>query len=158
MPIEFLDLLDDSGWQPIHPDIGDAAAAWSEGGTLADAPVDAGATYDGAAWRATGIDESFGLTGVRLGAGFAAPVRHHDDALLVLVFAGELTVGFGESCDQPDESGTVVLGAGQFCVIEPDTPHSLRAGADGATFLWSWPQDASTPGTCWHPGQQWKVS
>ncbi|HLU43037.1 MAG TPA: cupin domain-containing protein [Microthrixaceae bacterium] len=147
MPIEFLDLLDDGGWEPLVPNARNPGSTWSDGGLLADAPVDLAATFDGAAWRATGIDPSFGLNGVRLRGGFTVPRHHHSSALLLLVFDGALTVAA--------DDGAEVLGPGEYCVIEEGTAHRLTAGAEGATYLWSWPQEAAAIATCWYPDPAW---
>ena len=157
MPIEFLDLLGGGGWEPLSPDVG-PAARWSEGGSLAAAPVDVGATFDGAVWRATRIDPSFGLTGVWLREDVRVPVHHHDQSLLLIVFGGSVTVATEAGC-APDAAvrtfESVQLGGGQFCVIEAGTAYSLTAGPEGATFLTSWPQGAQDRQTCWHPDPAW---
>jgi quercetin dioxygenase-like cupin family protein len=154
VPIEFLDLLDGGGWQPLVPDVG-VGSVWSEGGSLAEAPVDVEATFAGAVWRATGIDPTFGLTGVRLRKGFRVPRHHHDQGLLILVFEGSLVVASSDGCSDAEPHEQAVLGPGQFCVIEADTAYSLTAGPAGATFLTSWPQDARERVTCWHPDPAW---
>jgi mannose-6-phosphate isomerase-like protein (cupin superfamily) len=165
VPIEFLDLLGDGGWEPLAPDADAPGARWSEGGALGDAPVDLAATFGGAVWRATRIDPTFGLTGIRLREGFRVPLHHHDHALVLIVFAGSCTVatelgcGSAESADHAavHESAAegAELGAGQFCVIDAGTAYSLAAGSEGATFLASWAQGAESPVTCWHPDPGW---
>ena len=154
MPIEFLDLLDGGGWEPLVPSSG-PGAIWSGGGPLAEAPVDVEGTFAGAAWRATGIDPTFGLTGVRLREGFRVPRHHHDRALLVIVFGGSLGVAASDGCADGEPQEQADLGPGQFCVIEADTAYSMTAGPEGATFLTSWPQDAHEQVTCWHPDPAW---
>jgi quercetin dioxygenase-like cupin family protein len=153
VPIEFLDLLAplDAGWEPLSPDTG-PRATWSDGGSLADAPVDVAATFDGAAWRSTSIDPSFGLTGVRLRGGFTVPAHRHNRSLLLLVFGGAVTVRFAEPDTDEQEAQ---VGSGQFCVIEAETVYSLTAVGDGATFLSSWPNEAPELETTWYPGHAW---
>ena len=156
VPIEFLDLLDpvvDHDWEPLSPDPGRVGALWDDGGSLADAPVDVAATFDGAAWRSTRLDDDFGLTGVRLRGGFTVPTHRHNRDLLLLVFGGEVTIRY-EDVDAGNEHLTQV-GAGQFCIIEAETPYSLTAAAVGATFLGSWPQEAPDLVTCWYPDPAW---
>lgn len=158
MPIEFLDLLAplDAGWVPSSLDAGDAAR-WSEGGALADAPVDVAATFAGAAWRSTAIDASFDLTGVRLRGGFTVPRHHHDRALLLQVFGGTLTIRSREveALGGPGEDEVVELRAGQFSVIEAGTVCSLTAGSDGVTYLTSWPLREPQGATTWYPDAAW---
>ena len=157
MPIDFLDLLGGGGWEPLSPGAG-PGAVWSEGGSLADAPVDVAATFDGAMWRATRIDPTFGLTGIRLREDFRVPLHHHDQSLLLIVCGGSIAVATETGCDAAgadDGPEQAELGAGQFCVIEAGTACSLTAGPDGATFLISWPQGAQERTTCWHPDPAW---
>ena len=154
MPIEFLDLLDGGGWEPLSPDPASTGATWSEGGTLAEAPVDVAATFEGSAWRATGIDDSFGLTGVRLAPELRVPLHHHGRALLVIVIGGSLTVDGAED-GEGVEADRASLEPCRFCVIEEGTPHSLTAGPQGAVFLTSWPQETEEPTTCWYPDPAW---
>ena len=162
MPIEFLDLLGGGGWEPLSPDVG-AGSVWSEGGSLLNAPVDPAATFEGAMWRATRIDPTFGLTGVRLRDGFRVPLHHHDRSLLIIVFGGSVTLATGAGCadqsdgaeEQAEQAEQAELGSGQFCVIEAGTAYSLTAGPDGATFLISWPQGEQERVTCWHPDPAW---
>lgn len=146
MPIEFLDLLDDGGWEPLALDATDPGSTWSEGGLLRDAPVDPAATFDGAR-RATGIDPSFGLTGLRLPRRFTVPRQHHNLALLLLVVDGSVTVGTDDSADE--------LRSGRYCVVEAGTPYRLAAGAHGVTYLSSWPQEGPGLETCWYPDPAW---
>ena len=159
MPIEFLDLLAplDAGWAPLSFDGGAPGMRWSEGGSLAEAPVDLAATFDGAAWCSTGIDESFGMNGVRLRAGFVVPRHHHDRALLLQVFGGKLTIRSREldAAGSDVDEQVDVLRAGQFSVIEADTLCSLSAGPDGVTFLTSWPLREPEGTTTWHPDAAW---
>jgi len=157
VPIEFLDLLGGGGWEPLPVDVG-PAAVWSEGGSLAEAPVDVEATFRGALWRATDVDPTFGLTGVRVRDGFRIPVHHHDRSLLLIVFGGTLAVDTAAGCGPDADVGSfesVDLGDGQYCVLEAGTAFSLTAGPEGVTFLASWPQGAPEPGTCWHPDPAW---
>lgn len=149
MPIEFFDLLDVEGWEPRPLDPFDAGARWSEGGSLADAPVDVAATFDGARWFATGIDPTFGLDGIRLAAGFAVPRHHHDQQVLRIVVGGSFAVV------ADDEDGPITVAAGQFCVIDPDTVHRIVAGPDGVTYTESWHLEAPDVTTTWHPDDAW---
>lgn len=147
MPIEFFDLLDDDGWEPRPIDPFDDGARWSEGGALADAPVDVAATFDGARGVATGIDPTFDLDGIRLRAGFTVPRHHHDQQVLRIVFGGTLDIV------TDDDRATV--GPGQFVVVDADTVHGLVAGPDGVTYTESWHLEAPSVTTTWHPDPAW---
>lgn len=155
MPIEFLDLFDDHGWAPLAPDLRSTVCSWRDGATLADAPVDVAATFQDAAWRSTAIDRSFGLTGVRLRAGFRVPMRHHNAALQMIVFGGSVTVHTAESCEDLRERDSFTLVSGQFCVIDEDTPFAVEAGPDGVTYVRSWPLGSDDLTTCWHLDPAW---
>jgi len=147
VPIEFFDLLDDDGWEPRPLDPSAPGARWSEGGALADAPVDVAATFDGARWIATAIDPTFGLTGIRLRADFTVPRHHHDQQVLRIVFGGTLTV-------RADDA-EVELRTGEFCTIDGDLPHALTAGPGGVTYTESWHLEAPDVTTTWHPDPAW---
>lgn len=146
MPIEFLDILDDEGWVPRPVDPSEPGASWSEGGALADAPVDVTATFAGRS-ESTAIDPSFGLTGTRLAPGSTVPRHHHDQQVLRIVFGGTMEV---RSDDEVAE-----VRAGQFVVVDADTVHSLVAGPEGVTYTESWHLEAPPVQTTWHPDPAW---
>lgn len=150
MSIEFFDLLADEGWELRSPDPTSPAHRWSEGGTLADAPIDLAATFDGARLVATGIDATFGLTGIRLRPGSTVPLHHHDQQVLRIVFGGSFEV----RTDGP-ETDVVTVAGGQFCTIEAGVVHSLTAGPDGVTYTESWHLGVTDPVTTWHPDAAW---
>ncbi len=149
MPIEFLDLLDDEGWEASPLDPGQPGHRWVDGddASLAAAPVDVTATFDGAVWRSTRIAPDFGLAGVRLRAGFAMPRCHHSEDVQRIVFGGSITVIHDE--------GEIEVGAGQFFLVQAETPHVLVAGPEGVTYTESWPVKAEPVETCWYPGPEW---
>ena len=147
MPIEFFDLLGDDGWAPFPLDPAASGQRWSDGGTLADAPVDVAATFDGARWHATGLDPTFELNGTRLRAGFTVPRHHHNQQVLRIVFGGRFEV-------RTDEA-TEPLGPGQFCVVDTGTAHSIIAGPDGVTYTESWFLEGPDVVTTWHPDPAW---
>jgi quercetin dioxygenase-like cupin family protein len=158
VPIDFLDLLDDDGWEPVALDPGRPQNRWSEGGPLADAPVDAAATFAGAVWHATRIDPAFGLVGVRLAPGLVVPRRHHSEDVQRIVYGGSVTVeakaGAGAGADGEPGSPAVV-GPGQFFLVEAGTPYVLTAGPEGVTFTESWPLGSAGAETTWYPGPGW---
>ena len=146
MPIEFLDILDDEGWvaRPVDPTA--PGARWSEGGLLAEAPVDVAATFAGRS-ESTAIDPTFALDGIRLAPGSTVPRHHHDQQVLRIVFGGAFEVR------SDDEVANV--GAGQFCVVDADTVNSLVAGPEGVTYTESWHLEAPPATTTWHPDPAW---
>ena len=73
VPIEFIDLLDDDGWEPMPVDQTSPTYLWNDGGLLADAPVDMEATFNGAMWRQRKVDRSFNLDGLRCRPNFTVP-------------------------------------------------------------------------------------
>lgn len=146
MPIEFFDLLDDEGWEPRSIDAADAGFRWSEGGALAEAPVDVIATFDGARQVATGIDPTFGLTGIRLRAGFHVPRHRHDEQVLRIVFGGSFEI--------VTDDETIAVSAGGFCTID-DEVHAIVAGLGGVTYTESWHLEASDVITTWYPDPAW---
>ena len=151
MPIKFFNLLDDDGWAPLPLDQRSPSFSWSEGGSLADAPVDMTATFDGAMWYSTRLERSFNMTGLRCRPEFTIPRHHHNQRLLVIVFGGELVVEYGE--DGQDEGRRV--GPGQFWVVDAGTPYVMTTGPEGATFTESFPLQAGELQTCWHEGPWW---
>src|SRR5262245_66348034 len=112
VPIKFFDLLADDGWAPLQMDQTNPAFSWSEGGSLADAPVDVKATFDGAMWYSTLVERAFNITGLRCRAGFTVPQHHHNRRMLVIVFGGELVIEH-----YAGERGQV--GPAQLCGGEP---------------------------------------
>lgn len=157
MPIDFLDLLAEDGWAPVGRVPEGAGDTWADGGTLDEAPVDVASTFGGVR-RSTSIDDTFGLHGVRLPAGFEGPERCHDQPILMIVFGGSIVVR-----SQPDDDADGAadggreehVGVGRFCVIDEGTVHSVSAGADGATYTECWPHDADGAATTWLPGPAW---
>lgn len=144
MAIDHFSLVGDDGWTPLIVDPADAQHRWVDGGPLAESQVDVPATFGGAMWRSTKIDPAFNLVGLRARADFMVPMRHHNLRQLTIVFGGELEVDAG------DAAGGRTIGAGQFFVTGAGTPYTLAAGADGVTFIETWPSPASTLETYWH--------
>lgn len=89
----------------------------------------------------TTIDPTFDLTGIRLRSEYTVGPQSHDQQVLRIVFGGSLEL------HADGEVSTV--GAGQFCVVDADTVHSLVAGPDGVTYTESWhlgaPPATTTP-------------
>jgi hypothetical protein len=151
VPIKFFDLLDDDGWAPLPVDPTSPRFSWSDGGSLADAPVDVPATFADALWYSTKVERAFNMTGLRCRPDFTVPRHHHSLRLLVIVFGGELTVEYG--AEGGEERGAV--GPGQFCVIDAGTPYLTTAGPQGATFTESFPTPTADLETCWYDGPHW---
>jgi hypothetical protein len=136
--IDFFDLLDAEGWVPLALDQLAPAYFWVDGRPLSEAPVDMGATFDGALWQSTKIDGAFNLQGLRCRSGFTVPRRHLNLRQLTIVIGGELIVGGRR------------VGAGQFFVVGAGTPFSTTAGPEGATYVETWPEPAARVETYWH--------
>jgi quercetin dioxygenase-like cupin family protein len=147
VPIAFFSLLDDDGWMPLSIDAKSPTFSWSDGGSLADAPVDVEATFDGAMWYSTKVDRSFHMTGLRCRPDFTVPPHHHSLRLLVIVFGGEFFVEAGKHRRR--------VGPGQFWVVDAGTSYVMTAGPAGATFTESFPLDGGELETCWHDGPGW---
>jgi hypothetical protein len=118
VPIEFLDLLDDEGWEAASPGLGEGV------------------------WHSTRIAPDFGLTGVRLEAGTVLPRREHSEDVQRIVYGGSVTVQFDDDDGKPDEA---TIGPGQFFLVQADTPYVLVAGPDGVTYTESWPHASWVP-------------
>jgi quercetin dioxygenase-like cupin family protein len=144
--IDYFCLLGDAtnaeGWTPMTIDPAGRSQHWIDGTPLDAAPVDVAATFDGAMWRSTKIDPAFNVIGVKLRGGFTMPRHHQSLRQLVIVFGGDLRVEHG------DEERTV--GPGQFFVISAAMPYTLTAGAEGATFIETWPEPVTKLETYWH--------
>lgn len=89
---------------------------------------------DGGRLVSTAIDPTFDLKGVRLRAGYEVGPQSHDQQVLRIVFGGSLELR--------SEGETAEVRAGQFCVVDADTVHSLVAGPDGVTYTESWHLEA----------------
>lgn len=162
MPIDFLDLLAEDGWAQVSAVPEGAAGSWcadrsgTDAAPLEQAPVDVAATFHGAR-RSTGIDPSFGLHGVRLAPGFVGPPRRHDQAVLMIVVGGTLVVRCEPDLDADDTDEAVDhrLRAGEFCIVDEATVHSVCAGDDGATYTECWPHGSEAVMTTWFQGDGW---
>lgn len=97
-------------------------------GWVAESPDDDGRLVS------TAIDPSFELAGVRLRAGYTVGPQRHDQQVLHIVFGG--------SFELHSDGEIASLRAGQFCVIDADTVHSIVAGPDGVTYTESWHLEA----------------
>jgi hypothetical protein len=146
VPIEFCDLLSDEGWAPFAVDVDDPHAHWLSGGTLADAPVDVAATFDGAMAVSTEVDASFNAVGYRCRPGFTLPRRQHNLRQLVIVFGGGVTVEWGDDGSEGRRSFRL----GEFWVTEPGTAYALTAGDEGVVYVESWSEPLERLETWWH--------
>ena len=131
VPIEFFNLLDDEGWEPLPVDQMGPVHFWNDGGLLADAPVDVKATFDGAMWRSTRVDRSFNLDGRRCVPNFTVPRHHHNMRALTIVFGGEFTVEW----DEDEQRSSRRVGSGEFWLSDAGTPYMMTAGPEGVTYV-----------------------
>ena len=147
MQIEFFDLLAAEGWEPIAFDQADRNYRWGGEGSLADAPVDMAATFEGAMWRSMRVDADFNMGGVRCKPNFTLPWHSLNLRQLIIVMGGELTV---ESADGQTET----VKAGDFWISGADVKQTITAGPEGVTYVDTWPVWVQLI-TTWHDGDSW---
>ena len=146
MSIDFFNLRDDDGWNPLIVDQSNPNYFWIDGRPLTQAPVDVAATFAGAMWYSTRIDRSFNLDGLRLRANFRMPRHHLNLRQLIIVFGGTLLAG---------HVGQRQVGPGEFFVSDAGTPLTLTAGPEGVTYVATQPQPSMTLETYWHECDAW---
>ena len=146
MSIDFFNLLDDDGWKPLPREQSNPSFFWVDGRPLSQAAVDVDATFAGAMWYSTRIDQSFNLDGLRCRANFRMPRHHLNLRQLIVVFGGLLLVG-------PD--GQRQIGPGQFFVSDAGTPLTMTAGPQGVTYVATRPQPSAPLETYWHDSDAW---
>ena len=91
--ITFADLLDEQDWVPLSLDQQSFPSyLWVDGGTLADAPVDFAATFDGAMWMSRKPIEIpvFNRNPLRVRPHFVVPRHHHNFDEMLFVFQGRV--------------------------------------------------------------------
>ncbi len=89
MGITIADLLDEQDWVPLSLDQQSFPSyLWADGGTLADAPVDFAATFDGAMWMSRKPIEIpvFNRNPLRVRPHFVVPRHHHNFDEMLFVF------------------------------------------------------------------------
>lgn len=143
---ELIELLTEDGWRDMTVDPSFPSYLWADGGTLADAPVDARKTFDGNMWVALGIDPSFNLNGLRCAPNFSVPRHHHNLDELIVVFGGEFHVNWGAD----GEEGSRTIGPGEFWISKAGTPYLMTAGPQGVTYMETWPEPMAKLETYWH--------
>ena len=148
MKIDFFDLNADTDWEPIVYDQANPSYSWGGGGSLADAPVDLAATFDGAMFRSMRVDSDFNMGGVRCRPNFTIPWHSHNLRELIIVMGGEFTV------ESDDGSGPRTVRAGDFWISEAGTKHTMTAGPEGVSYIETWPVWVELK-TTWHEGAGW---
>ena len=133
MLIEFFDLMAEDGWEPTTYDQSSPNFLWADGGSLADAPVDMAATFDGAVSRSSRVDGDFNMAGARCRPGFTVPWHHNNLRELIIVMGGEFTVEWG------DDGEHRTIQAGDFWISDAGTKHTMTAGPEGVTYIETWP-------------------
>ena len=150
MGITFGDLLDDEDWIPLlsRDDQSNPNYFWVGGGSLADAPVDFAATFDGGMWMSRKPIEvrSFNRNPLRVRAHFVVPRHHHNLDEMILVFHGEYHIDHGEGA----EAQTTRVSPGEFFLSRAGTPYTMTAGPEGVTYIETWPEPVPTLQTYWH--------
>jgi hypothetical protein len=164
MGITFGSLVDDDGWFPMFGavsgqvdfetgehrriDASNATFHWSDGGSLANAPVDMPATFaDGMFLTSKPIDvPGFNRNPLRVRPHFRVPRHHHNLPEMILVFRGTYIIGYEE--DGKEVARTV--GPGEYFISRPGTPYTMTAGPEGVTYIETWPVPASHLHTWWY--------
>jgi len=147
--ITFGDLVDDADWVSMGLDQQrNTSYFWNDGGLLRDAPVDFRATFDGAMWvTAKPIDvPRFNRNPLRVRPHFTVPRHHHNVDEMLFVFAGEYSIAYEEA----GEPRTVRVGPGDIFLSRAGTPYTMTAGADGVTYIETWPKPLTHLETYWH--------
>jgi mannose-6-phosphate isomerase-like protein (cupin superfamily) len=147
--IIFADLLDGGDWVPLSLDQQSFPSyLWNDGGSLADAPVDFAATFDGAMWMSRKPIEIpvFNRNPLRVRPNFVVPKHHHNFDEMLCVFAGEYSITY----DDGGESKTVIVRPGDVFVSHAGTPYTMTAGPEGALYIETWPGPIRQLTTTWH--------
>src|SRR6478735_7682044 len=147
--ITFADLLDEQDWVPLALDQQSFPSyLWADGGTLADAPVDFAATFDGAMWMSRKpIDiPAFNRNPLRVRPHFVVPRHHHNFDEMLFVFQGEYHIEHGDG----DEAQTVRVGPGDCFLSRAGTPYTMTAGPEGVVYIETWPKPVRQLETTWH--------
>jgi mannose-6-phosphate isomerase-like protein (cupin superfamily) len=148
--ITFGDLLSDEDWIPLlsRDDESNPNYFWVDGRPLADAPVDYAATFDGSMWMSRKPIEvrNFNRNPLRVRPHFTVPRHHHNLDEMILVFRGSYDIDHGEG----REAATVRVGPGDFFISRAGTPYTMTAGAEGVTYIETWPEPVPSLLTYWH--------
>jgi len=148
--ITFADLLDEQDWVPLALDQQSFPSyLWADGGTLADAPVDFAATFDGAMWMSRKPIEIpvFNRNPLRVRPHFVVPRHHHNFDEMLFVFEGQYSIEY-----DTDDGGTetVVVKPGDVFVSHAGTPYTMTAGPEGVVYIETWPGPIRQLTTTWH--------
>lgn len=141
------DLLDDEDWVPLALDQQDNPTYfWHDGRPLTEAPVDFAATFDGAMWMTRKPIRifKFNRNPLRVRANFVVPRHHHSLDEMVIVLAGEYTITYG------DAGESMRIGPGEYFISRAGTPYTMTAGAEGVTYIETWPAPLPSLLTYWH--------
>ena len=148
--ITFADLLDEQDWVPLSLDQQSFPSyLWVDGGTLADAPVDFAATFDGAMWMSRKPIEIpvFNRNPLRVRPHFVVPRHHHNFDEMLFVFQGEYSIEYDTEDGGTD---TVVVKPGDVFISHAGTPYTMTAGPEGVVYIETWPGPIRQLTTTWH--------
>jgi len=148
--ITYADLLDGQDWVALSLDQQTFPSyLWNDGGTLADAPVDFAATFDGAMWMSRKPIEIplFNRNPLRVRAGFVVPRHHHNFDEMLMVFEGRYSIEYD---DESGGTSTVVVGPGDVFVSHAGTAYTMTAGPEGVVYTETWPGPIRELTTTWH--------
>jgi quercetin dioxygenase-like cupin family protein len=145
--IEFFDLNATEGWEPVAFDQSNANNLWSDGGRLADAPVDVAKTLNGARQRSLRVDSDFVMAGARWKADFTTPWFSSNLRQLFILMGGEFTI-------ESETGDKKTIGLGEFVIIPADEKVRLTTGSEGVVYVETWPVWVQQ-NTTWHAGEGW---
>ena len=145
--INFGDLLDGHDWYPMPVNMQNYKKyLWFDGTYLKHAPVDFAATFDGAMWMSNkSIDvPAFNRNPLRVRPHFVVPRHHHNFDEMIFVLAGEYSIEHG------DDGEITRVSAGEFFTSKAGTAYTMTAGAEGVTYIETWPGSVLELETYWH--------
>jgi len=148
MGVVVADLLDGQDWVPLALDQqNNPTYFWHDGRPLTEAPVDFAATFDGAMWMTRKPIRifKFNRNPLRGRPHFVVPRHHHSLDEMVIVLQGTYRIDHGD--ERPE---SVEIGPGECFISRAGTPYTMTAGAEGVTYIETWPAPLPTLLTYWH--------
>jgi quercetin dioxygenase-like cupin family protein len=145
--IEFFDLNDTEGWEPVTFNAPNQNELWAGGGLLADAPVDVAKTLNGTRQHSLRVDSDFVMAGARWKPDFTTPWFSSNLRQLFVIIGGELTI-------ESETSDKKTIALGEFVIIPADEKVRITTGSEGVVYVETWPVWVQQY-TTWHPGDGW---
>ncbi|MFV0316742.1 MAG: hypothetical protein ACK5O2_07230 [Microthrixaceae bacterium] len=148
------DLLDGADWVPLALDQQDNPTYfWHDGSPFTEAPVDFAATFRDSMWMCAKPIRirRFNRNPLRVRPHFVVPRHHHSLDEMVIVLQGTYSIEYdleAGAADTPRE--TVVIHPGEYFLSRAGTPYTMTAGAEGVTYIETWPEPLPELLTYWH--------